>query len=120
MLVLLNECHDVAQQLAILFLAALLTQLLAILLDSPYCPQGYVGLLYFINLRCRRLLFHELAQCTLSRSHHQLEVFVFGYAQRQTRQGDEGVAGAALEPRIAGQQVAVVVGIVLLRGSLSR
>ena len=55
------------------------------------------------------LAFHKLAQRHLGSLHHQVEVLVLLDGESETGQCDERIAGAALEPRIAGKDISVVV-----------
>ena len=107
MLVRLDEADDVFHQFAVHLQAFLDTGLLGILLNGPYGPEGYVGLLHLVDL-ASRLAGHEGAQLFLCRLHDEFEVVLLLDGQCQSRQGDERVAGSALEPGIAGQQVALV------------
>ena len=107
MLVRLDVAYDVFHQLAVHLQAFLDARLLGILLNGPYGPEGYVGLLHLVYLP-GRLAGHEGAQLFLCRLHDEFEVVLLLDGQCQSGQCDEGVASAALEPRIAGQQVALV------------
>ena len=82
--------------------------MLCILLHSPYAPEQNIGLVYLINLRCERLACHELVECAHGCLHYELEVVFLLDRERKTRQRDECVACAALEPRIAGEYVSLV------------
>ena len=114
MTALLDVFHDVLHQPAVHLDRLVAPGILSILLDGPDGPQGHVGLLHLVDLHRQRLPGHELAQTLLRRLHHQLEVVLLVDGQRQARQGDERVPRAALEPRVAGQQVACVVGLAVV------
>ena len=112
-----NELDDVLDQLAIHLVAMISASIFCILLDSPDCPQGYVGLLNLVNLDAQRFFFHKFAQALLGGLHHQLEVVLLANGQRQTRQCNKGIAGTGLEPRITCQQIAVVFLVNLLHSA---
>ncbi len=105
MVVAHDVMHDVADQPSIELLTALATHLLGILLGGPYRPEGYVGLLHLANFSRRRLPLHQLAEPFGSRPHDQLKILPLLTGECQAGQGDEGVAGAALEPWITGDEV---------------
>ena len=114
MATLLNIFHDVGHQLLVALVTVVATGILGILLHGPYGPERHVGLLHLVDLYRERLALHELAQSSLGGLHHQLEVVLLVDGQRQARQGDERVAGTALVPGIACEQVAVVVGFAVV------
>ena len=111
---LLDVVDDVLQQLAVSFEALIASNILGILLNGPHGPEGNVGLLHLIDFYAQGLVLHELTQAALGGIHHQLKVVGLVDGQRQAGQGNKGVAGAALEPRIAGQQIARVVGLAVV------
>ena len=57
----------------------------------------------------KRLALHKLIVTTHGSLHHQLKVVVLLDREGKTRQRDECITGTALEPRIARQDVSVVV-----------
>ena len=82
---------------------------LGILLDAPHGPEQHVGLVGLVKFHRKRLAGHELAQSFLSRAHGCLEIFVLLDGEGEAGQGNERVAGAGLEPGVAGQHVFVAV-----------
>ena len=121
-MIALHVHHYVLDKLAVLLEASFFSFLLGILLQSPYCPQRHIGLVDLCNMYGDRLALHELVITLHSGLHHQLEVIVFLDGECQTRQRDERVAGTALEPRITGNDVSVVVAFATmeLMGSIDQ
>ena len=107
-----NKVDDVGNQLIIALGAELVAHLMGVLLYGPQRPQGHIGLLHLFDESGLLLAFHELPQLTDGRLHGILEIVHLVDAQRQAWQREEGVAGAALEPRITGQQIALTVLVV--------
>ena len=108
MIARLNKSDDVEQQLFVEFQATLLSTFLGILLNSPHCPQGHVGLFNLINFCGQRFPCHKLAQCSSCRFHDEFEIVVLFNGKGESRQCDKGVAGTSLEPGIAGKNVALI------------
>ena len=106
--VVLDIMQYVVEQLAVLAVALFATCMFCILLHSPYAPEQNIGLVDLINLRCERLACHELVECAHGCLHYKLKVVFLLDRERKTRQRDECVACAALEPRIAGEDVSLV------------
>ena len=106
--------NNVGYEFAIAFVALFLASILDILLDSPDGPQGNVRLLNLIDLYRQGLVLHELTQSLLGSLHDQLEVVALANGQRQAWHSNKGIACASLEPGIAGQQIAVVIGFAVV------
>ena len=101
--------NHVLDKLTILLVTLLLRGLLGILLQSPDSPKRNVRHLDFCDMNRKRLALHKLIVTTHGSLHHQLKVVVLLDRESKTRQRDECITGTALEPRIARQDVSVVV-----------
>ena len=105
---------NVLYQFAIHLIALLLTGILGILLNGPDSPQRYVRMFHLVYFHTQRLLLHKLTQALLGGLHDQFEVILLANGQRQAWQCDKRITGTGLEPRIASQQITVIVGLAVV------
>ena len=104
-----NELYHLAQQVAIKFVALLAGNIFAILLYAPDCPKQRVGLFHFVDGHGERLLIDVTADSLRGGFHIFLVHLDLADGKRDARHGDKHVAGAALEPRIAGKEIVLAV-----------
>ena len=109
-----NIMYKILKELSIHLRALVASCRLGILLYCPYCPKRHVRLLHLVDLHTERLALHKLAQSLLGSLHHKLEVVLLVDGEGKTRQCNERVACAALEPRITGKKITVVVLLALM------
>ncbi len=109
MLAIEDKLHDVLKQLSVHLETLVATYLLGVLLHGPYCPQGHIRLFNLVYLSRCRLVRHKCSEITLSCLHHLLEIVNLTDGKCKSGQSDKCIACAALEPRISGHKVAVLV-----------
>ena len=97
--------HQFARQASVELVGSLASHGLGILLDGPYGPESHVGLFHLVDVDRHRLARHELAQPLGRRLHHLLKSCALAARERQSGQGDKGVASAAFEPRVSRQDI---------------
>ena len=107
MLGIADVVDDFVYEGSVSFGAGLLAGVLGILLYGPYGPEQYVGLFDLVDAHAEGLAVHELAQSAHGGLHHQFKVVLLIDGEGQSGQRDKGVSGSALEPGIAGEQIAV-------------
>ena len=83
------------------------------MLDAPHCPQQDVGSVTLIHLNTYRAAADDVVDGLDACGHHALIVIHLVAGQCQAREGDEGVAGTAFEPWIAGDYVFLTVFLVM-------
>jgi len=101
--------EDVPDELSVFLGAAFLAFLFGVLLYAPDGPQWHVGLVELIEFDGERLFLHEFSQSFLSCFHGGFEELCLLDTQRQSGQGNEGVACAGLEPRVSGNDIFLAV-----------
>ena len=100
--------YNILQELTILIPALLHGSLLSILLQSPYSPKQYVGVLHFINLALTGTLVNKIVDSLSSGLHSRLELIHLTHSKGQTRKRHEHVTCTAFEPRITSQDIVTV------------
>ena len=100
-----DERHDAVDEGAVAFATTLTTDVFGVLLQAPHGPQERVGLFGFVDLHAHRAAGHEVVEREGGGVHVFLELLRLADGQGQAGHGDEGVAGAGLEPRIASDDV---------------
>ncbi len=104
-----DETHNPLIQLAILLITFFQGSVLGELLDAPARPQQHVRLLNLMHIHRQRSSFHKIHQRLRRRGHVFLKTYPISYGKRQTGHGYEEIPSAALEPRIARNDVVLIV-----------
>ena len=100
-----DERHDAVDEGAVALATTFATHVFGILLQAPHGPEQRVGLFGFVDLHAHRAPAHEVVERAGGGVHVFFELFGLADGQRQAGHGDEGVAGAGFEPRVARDDV---------------